>query len=141
MTSIKRTSQLNLRLSFESNPRPIKWKNALNTKSILCSFKFINIQSIIQLHFSTRLKAQRLVQLKVLQFRANLQHSDIFADLFTWMCATYGLVVVAVLCSCTNLVFSSVFFTKKPNFAPTHLSQLDQRVLLYLARHQLVLSF
>ena len=137
MTSIKRTSQLNLKFSFESNPRPIKWKNALKTKSILCSFKFINIQSIIQLHFSARLKAQRLLQLKVLQFRVNLQHSDIFADLFTRMCAIYGLVVVAVLRSCTNLVF----FTKKPNFAPTHLSQLDQRVLLYLARHQLVLSF
>ena len=51
MASIKRTSQLNLWFSFESNPRPIKWKNALNTKSILCSFKFINIKSIIQLRF------------------------------------------------------------------------------------------
>ena len=88
----------------------------------------------------TRFVAQRLLQLKVLQFKANL-HSDIFAGLFTLICAIYGLVVVALLCSCVNLVFSSVFFTRKPNFAPTHLSQLDQRVLLYLPRHQIVLSF
>lgn len=70
------------------------------------SFKFINTQSTPSFaSVLIRSAAQRLLQLKVLQFRANL-HSEIFVGLFTWMCAIYGLVVVALLCSCTNLVLS-----------------------------------
>lgn len=105
MTSIKRISQLNLRFSFESNPRPIKWKIALNTKSILSLSPLTSNQHPASLLLLLAFVAQRLLQLKVLQFRANLP-LEIFAALFTWMCAIYGLVVVALLCSCTNLVFS-----------------------------------
>ena len=76
-----------------------------------------------------------IVQATILvgDFMALRELSEFLMDVFMWLCNIFDLVVIALMYFHTDLFFLFLsFFAHRLNFTHTHLSQLDQRVPLYL---------